>query len=197
MESEHSSLIYMMDALIDLTGDRDSGFFLNDYTHLLEIVERRKKEKKVMLVGVSYALLDLAEKFAPDLSDCIIVETGGMKGRRKELTKEELHATLRSKFNVRHIQSEYGMTELFSQAYALKDGVFNTPPWMKICVRKHNDPYDIKHQGTGGINVIDLANIYTCSFIETEDLGRLNEAGFEVLGRLDNTDLRGCNLLLD
>lgn len=196
MENNHSSLIYMVDHLIEHSSDPDSGFFLNDYEHLLEVIERRKGEKKILLIGVSYALLDLGEKYGPDLSGCIVMETGGMKGRRKEMTKTELHTQLKHMLNVDTIHSEYGMTELLSQAYSTGDERFHCPPWMKILVRDHNDPLNVRTQGSGGINVIDLANIFSCSFIATEDLGKLHSSGFEVLGRFDNSDLRGCNLLI-
>lgn len=196
MENDQSSLIYMIDHLIHLTKDRDSGFFLNDDQKLLDVIQRRKQDKKILLIGVSYALLDLAEKHNPDLSDCIVMETGGMKGKRTELTKEELHRQLRKGLNVTGIHSEYGMTELLSQAYSKSQGVFETPPWMKILIRKTTDPFEIVNEGSGGINIIDLANIHSCSFIQTEDLGKHKNSGFEVLGRLDNSDLRGCNLLI-
>ena len=148
--------------------------------------------------GVEYEkeLLDLAEKHHPNLADCIVMETGGMKGRRKELTKDELHDRLKTGLKVENIHSEYGMTELFSQAYSLEDGLFHTPPWMKILLRKPTDPFEIIQTGSGGINIIDLANIHTCSFIQTEDLGRYEGDAFKVLGRFDNSDLRGCNLLI-
>ncbi|UKN01103.1 acyl transferase [Paracrocinitomix mangrovi] len=196
LENENSSLIYMFDHLMQLSRDKESGFFLNDIDRLLEVINRRKNDKKILLIGVSYALLDLVENYQADLSGCIIMETGGMKGRRQEMTKEELHATLSKGLKVESIHSEYGMTELLSQAYSSGDGIFYTPPWMKILLRRYNDPFEIIEEGSGGINVIDLANIWSCSFIETEDLGKYNGDGFSVLGRLDNADLRGCNLLI-
>ena len=149
------------------------------------------------MLGVSFALLDLAESESPDLSGVIIMETGGMKGRRKELTRSELHYILKEKLNVNSIHSEYGMTELMSQAYSSGDGIFYTPPWMKIVIRDPQDPLCLYDQPgkTGGINIIDLANLNSCSFISTGDLGKLHEdGGFEVLGRFDNSDIRGCNL---
>ncbi|RPJ80479.1 MAG: acyl transferase, partial [Deltaproteobacteria bacterium] len=153
--------------------------------------------KKVLLLGVTYALLELAEKYAiPDFNG-IVMETGGMKGRRKEIIREELHAILSESFHVATIHSEYGMTELLSQAYSKGNGIFKTPPWMKMLIRDTNDPKSLlgDHR-TGGINIIDLANIYSCSFIATQDLGKTNSDGsFEVLGRFDNSDIRGCNLM--
>jgi phenylacetate-coenzyme A ligase PaaK-like adenylate-forming protein len=196
MDNDQSSLIYMIDQLTELTADSDSGFFLNDYDRLLEVIERKRQHKKVMLIGVSYALLDFAEKYGPDLSDCIVMETGGMKGRRRELTKEELHQELCAGFNVEAIHSEYGMTELLSQAYSFGSGIFQAPSWMRILTRQYNDPYCYVENKSGGINVIDLANIYSCSFIATQDLGRIKNDGFEILGRFDDSDLRGCNLLV-
>jgi phenylacetate-coenzyme A ligase PaaK-like adenylate-forming protein len=196
MENDHSSLIYMVDHLIELTTDKDSGFFLNDYDRLLNVVERRACEKKILIIGVSYALLDLAEKYQPDLSNCIIMETGGMKGRRRELTKEELHQRLMVGFNVNQIHSEYGMTELLSQGYSKGQQLFSAPAWMKILTRQYNDPFAYVDQKVGGINVVDLANIYSCSFIATQDLGRLSGKDFEIVGRFDDADLRGCNLLV-
>ncbi|MBD3638622.1 MAG: acyl transferase [Crocinitomicaceae bacterium] len=195
MENDQSSLIYMVDHLIELSRDKDSGFFLNDYERLIEIVQTRS-DKKIILIGVSFALMDLAEKYSPDLSSCIVMETGGMKGRRQEITRSSLHENLKSAFHVENIHSEYGMTELLSQAYAVSDGIFQSPPWMKVFLRNTTDPFQFIDKGSGGINVIDLANIYSCSFIETEDLGRYNNTGFEVLGRFDNSDIRGCNLLI-
>lgn len=196
MENNQSSLIYMFDHLMQMSGDRESGFFLNDDERLLDVIERRKADKKILLIGVSYALLDLAEKYQPNLEGTIVMETGGMKGRRKELTKEELHSQLKTGLKVQEIHSEYGMTELLSQAYSNADGIFKCPAWMKVMIRSTTDPIDFSIKGTGGINVIDLANIHTCSFIQTEDLGRFHSDGFKVLGRFDNSDLRGCNLLI-
>jgi hypothetical protein len=152
------------------------------------------------LLGVSFALLDLAEKQSPDLSGAIVMETGGMKGRRKEPIRSELHKILKEKFNVRSIHSEYGMTELLSQAYSEGEGIFYCPPWMKVIIRDPQDPLSLYTENgrTGGINIIDLANINSCSFIATGDLGKLHEdGGFEVLGRFDNSDIRGCNLLVE
>jgi phenylacetate-coenzyme A ligase PaaK-like adenylate-forming protein len=200
-ERENSSLIYMMDTLIKKSIFPESGFYNNDQQKLIKILEKVKGEgRKAILFGVSFALLDLAEKPAPDLSGIIVVETGGMKGRRKEITRQELHAILKNRFNVSTIHSEYGMTELLSQAWSKEEGLYYCPPWMKVLIRDPQDPLTIIGQAgrTGGINIIDLANINSCSFLSVNDLGKLHEdGGFEVLGRFDNSDIRGCNLLVD
>lgn len=199
MEREGSSLIYMIDDLIKKSKHPKSGFFLKNEAFLIENLQfLTKKKQKTILFGVSFALLDLAEKYKIDLSEVIIMETGGMKGRREELTREELHTIYKKSFNVNHIHSEYGMTELLSQAYSEGEGVFYTPSWMKTIIRDINDPFSFLNQNkTGGINVIDLANINSCSFIATQDLGKqFEDNGFEVLGRFDNSDIRGCNLLI-
>ena len=199
LEREGSSLIYMMDDFIKKSNHSKSGFFLNNEDFLVENLQFLiKNNQKTILFGVSFALLDLAEKYEIDLNDVIIMETGGMKGRREELTRDELHRVYKRSFNVSNIHSEYGMTELLSQAYSKGKGIFETPTWMKILIRDVNDPFSIlTHGKTGGINVIDLANIHSCSFIATQDLGRQNaKEQFEVLGRFDNSDIRGCNLLI-
>jgi len=199
-DREGSSLVYMVNKLISKSQNPLSGFYKESMNDLLPVIAtERKRNQKILLLGVSFALIDLAEKFSADLSGIFIMETGGMKGRRKELTRGELHSILKKKFNVLSIHSEYGMTELMSQAYSARDGIFYCPPWMKVVIRDPHDPLSlISEPGrTGGINIIDLANIYSCSFIETGDLGKLHEdGGFEVLGRLDNNDIRGCNLLV-
>jgi hypothetical protein len=154
----------------------------------------------MLLIGVSFALLDLAELFSPDLSGMTVMETGGMKGRRREITREELHSKLKGYFNTETIHSEYGMTELLSQAYSKGNGIYHSPPWMKVLIRDPQDPLSLitEHGKTGAINIIDLANIHSCSFIATDDLGKVYEDGsFEVLGRIDNSDIRGCNLLIE
>src|SRR5690606_8019513 len=200
MEREGSSLIYMMENLIERSEHPLSGFYLDEYDQLIQHLKTLKEQKqKTLLIGVSFALLDLAEKFQVDLSHVIIMETGGMKGRRKELTREELHRAYKHSFNAGKIHSEYGMTELLSQAYSKGDGVYQTPSWMKILIRDVNDPLLLLPEGkTGGVNIIDLANIYSCAFIATQDLGKKNnENSFEILGRFDNSDLRGCNLLIE
>jgi phenylacetate-coenzyme A ligase PaaK-like adenylate-forming protein len=201
LERENSSLVYMVDKLIKRSSCTLSGFFNNNVEELISRINKaRSQNLKILLIGVSFALLDLAEKYCPDLSDVIIMETGGMKGRRKEITREELHLILKKGLNVKSIHSEYGMTELLSQAYSKENGIFYSPPWMKIFIRDPQDPLSIISEPgvTGGINIIDLANVHSCSFLATDDLGRFhNDGGFEVLGRLDNQDIRGCNLLID
>jgi len=199
LERQGSSLIAMMDHFIRQSDSPHSGFYLNNEAELLQKLELlRKDSRKTILWGVSFALLDLAEAHEVDLSHCLIVETGGMKGRRKEVTREELHQFLCRRFNVPAISSEYGMTELMSQAYSLKNGYYSTPSWMKVLVRDINDPFlMVGKTKTGILNVIDLANFHSCAFIETQDLGLLSQQGyFEVLGRADNSDVRGCNLLV-
>lgn len=199
IEQQNSSLVFMVKKLIELSGHPDSGFYLynNDELHTkLNMLEA--KQQKTILIGVTFALLDLIEKFSFALKNTIIIETGGMKGRRKEMVREELHLILCDGFGVEKIYSEYGMTELFSQAWSLGNGIFETPPWMRVLIRDVNDPFSFFHKSkTGGINVIDLANIDSCCFIATQDLGRtFNNGAFEVLGRFDNADIRGCNLLI-
>ena len=194
IEQGDSSLIYMVNELIKISGNQ-SQFIPNDITKMSYIFNKLKN-KKVLLIGVSYALLEMAEQKDWDFSNWTIMETGGMKGKRKELTRGELHHILKSAFNVNTIHSEYGMTELLSQAYCQKDGYFSTPPWMKVKIREVNDPFSYCPENkTGGINIIDLANINSCSFIATDDLGKKNEKGFKVLGRFDQSDVRGCNQL--
>ena len=198
-EREGSSLIYMVDDLISKSKHEQSGFYLNDYESLSKRLQKLEKEgQKTILFGVSYALLDLAEQFPQKLEHTIIIETGGTKGKRKEMLKEELHQNLKAAFSLDVIHSEYGMSELLSQSYSNGEGIFKSPPWKKILIRDTNDPLSIIGDNkTGGINVIDLANIYSCPFIATQDLGKTFEDGtFIVLGRFDNSDLRGCNLLL-
>lgn len=200
-EREGSSLVYMVDKLIARSHNHLSGFYKENIEDLIETINQAKAEKhKTLLIGVSFALLDLAEKQSQDLSEIIVMETGGMKGRRKELTRSELHKILKEKFKVSSIHSEYGMTELLSQAYSKGDGIFYCPPWMKVMIRDPLDPLTIYSEAekTGGINIIDLANINSGSFIATGDLGKLHDdGGFEVLGRFDNSDIRGCNLLIE
>jgi hypothetical protein len=199
LERSGSSLIAMMDYFIRKDRSGHSGFYLNNEDDLrAKIDELKKSEKQVILWGVSFALLDLAEKSEVDLSSCLIMETGGMKGRRKEWVREELHSFLCDRFNVKTIHSEYGMTELLSQGYSRGNGYFQLPSWMKIQIRELNDPFQIVGEGKiGGVNIIDLANAHSCCFIETEDLGRISEkTSFEILGRADNSDIRGCNLLV-
>lgn len=195
LENQQSSLIYMVDHLIEKSNHHMSGYYLNNPQQIKGIVDEYKGDKNVLIIGVSYALLDLAETKI-DLSGTVVMETGGMKGRRKEMTKAELHQTLSRAFNLIDIHSEYGMTELLSQAYSIANQRFITPPWMKVLLRDRTDPFSFRSNGSGAVNVIDLANIFSCSFIETEDLGRIHSDGFEILGRLDQSDIRGCNLLV-
>ncbi|RRQ50374.1 acyl transferase [Maribacter algicola] len=198
LERDGSSLIYMVNDLIDKSKHPFSGFFLNDLSKLASVLKELEAQKqKTLLIGVSFALLDFADAFKLELEHTIVMETGGMKGRRKELIRKELHEQLKQGFGVKHIHSEYGMTELLSQAYSLGDSLFECPPWMKILVRDTEDPLSLLPKAkTGGINVIDLANVNSCSFIATQDLGKLYESGkFEVLGRFDHSDIRGCNLM--
>ncbi len=199
LERDGSSLIYMVDSLLKQSEHPKSGYFLHDLRQLHQTLTALKEAgQKTILIGVTYALLDFVEQFELDFPNLIVMETGGMKGKRKELVREELHQLLCKGFGVAKIHSEYGMTELLSQAYSDGDGLFRCPPWMKILLRDTYDPLAIiGNKQTGGINVIDLANINSCSFIATQDLGKLHEDGsFEVLGRFDNSDIRGCNLLV-
>lgn len=200
LERDGSSLIYMTQKLIEKSNHPKSGFYLHNIDELAEVlILLEKQQQPTLLIGVSYALLNLFEKHQMQLNHTIIMETGGMKGKRKELTREELHEFINQSSGVKQVHSEYGMTELLSQAYAKKNGIYSTPPWMKILIKDINDPFEtLCFNKTGAINVIDLANKYSCSFIATHDLGRLHSTGnFEVLGRFDNSDIRGCNLLVD
>ncbi|WP_414000350.1 acyl transferase [Flavobacterium sp. W1B] len=199
LEREGSSLIYMVEDLIKLSNQPESGFYLHNHDELIKkLIELDQAGQNVILIGVTYALLDLIEKQQFQLQNTIIMETGGMKGKRKEMIREELHQQLCEGFGVSAIHSEYGMTELLSQAYSLGEGVFECPSWMQILIRDTEDALSYIPQGkTGGINVIDLANINSCSFIATQDLGKKNpNNSFEVLGRFDNSDIRGCNLMV-
>jgi phenylacetate-coenzyme A ligase PaaK-like adenylate-forming protein len=199
LERKGSSLIFMVDDLIRKSNNLDSGFYLNNLDELAKkLVELNESNKKVLLIGVSFALLDLVEKYQFNLSNAIVMETGGMKGRRKELIRNELHSILQEGFGVNKIHSEYGMTELLSQAYSKGNGVFETPPWLKILIRDTEDALTILPKNkNGGINIIDLANYNSCSFIATQDLGKVFENNtFEVIGRFDNSDIRGCNLMV-
>ena len=198
LERAHSSLVYMVNELIKLSGHIESGFYLDDFLKLDEVLKKLEKEKQpVWLIGVSFALIDFAEAFPQNLKQTTVIETGGMKGRKKELTREELHEALTTQLGISGIHSEYGMTELLSQAYAVKEGIFRCPPWMKVLVADEEDPTALKETGTGILHIIDLANLYSCSFIATEDLGEVFEDGsFKVLGRIDISARRGCSLLL-
>ncbi len=197
---QNASLVYMANRLIEESGHPHSGFYLHDLEGLSEKIRLMvDRGDRILLLGVSFALLDLAGFFSMPLKNTIVMETGGMKGRRREMVREELHQLLCQAFQQEAIHSEYGMTELFSQAYSKGMGLFSCPPWMRVLIREDNDPLElIGYRRGGGINVIDLANLYSCSFIATQDLGRVHPGGqFEVLGRFDNSDVRGCNLLVD
>jgi phenylacetate-coenzyme A ligase PaaK-like adenylate-forming protein len=199
LEREGSSLVYMVNRLIEKSNHPQSGFYLNQYAELQQLLQELKTQKqKTILIGVTFALLDMAESFPMNFPDLIVMETGGMKGRRKEIVREELHQLLSRGFGVEKIHSEYGMTELLSQAYSKGDGLFDCPSWMRISIREINDPKQLVKDGiTGGVNIIDLANYYSCSFISTQDLGKIHSNNqFEIVGRFDNADLRGCNLLV-
>jgi len=223
LERGNSSLVFMMNALIRESGRSQSGFYLFEYEKLYKTLkELEERKQKTLLLGVTFALLDFAEQYPLPLQYTTIVETGGMKGRRKEMIRSELHECLKDKFQVKFIHSEYGMTELLSQSYSGKDGIFHGPPWMKVLIRDEEDPLQVDSQESivdsresivgseaglstidlrlpskrGIINVIDLANIYSCSFIATDDAGKLySDGSFEVLGRIDNSDIRGCSLM--
>lgn len=206
LERNNSSLVFMVNELIELSGHPLGGFYLDEYDKLVAVLKELKEQRqKTLLIGVTFGLLDFAEKYAtskiPGLFDhTIIMETGGMKGRRKEMIRQEVHTILKNSFDVPVIHSEYGMTELLSQAYSNGNGIFSCLPWMKIVVRDDEDPFEIKNvaagKTSGAINIIDLANIYSCSFIASDDAGRLYPDGsFEVIGRMDNSDLRGCSLM--
>lgn len=194
LERKGSSLVMMADSLISQCGA--GGFYLDDYEALL--ADMAACGKPTILLGVTYALLELAERYSPDLHESIIMETGGMKGRREELPKNELHRRLCKAFGAERIHSEYGMAELSSQAYSLGGGIFRTPPWMRVTVRDVNDPFDILPSGSrGGVNIIDLANLHSCAFIQTEDMGRtFPDGSFTIEGRIDRSEIRGCNLLV-
>ena len=198
LERKHSSLVYMVDKLIKVSGHAQSGFYLDDFVKLNEVLHDLENQKqKVWFIGVSFALTDFAIAYPQQLNSTIVLETGGMKGRKEELTRNELHQLLREHLGTSTIHSEYGMTELLSQAYSIKEGVFKCPPWMKVMVAEEEDPTAIKEIGRGVLHIIDLANIYSCSFIATEDIGEVFEDGsFTVLGRLDASARRGCSLLV-
>ena len=199
LEREGSSLVFMVNEWIEKSNKKESGFYLNNLEALAKtLLKLDQKGEKVLLIGVSFALLDLIESYQFNLKNTIIMETGGMKGRRKEIIRTELHELLKNGFGVTKIHSEYGMTELLSQAYSKGNGIFKTPKWMKIIIRDTEDALTIfPHNKAGGINIIDLANVNSCSFIATQDLGKtFNDGSFEIIGRFDNSDIRGCNLLV-
>jgi len=198
-EQGNSSLIYMLEKLMQLSNNPDNGFYLYNHSQLVDkLSELEKRNKKTILFGVSFALIDFFENYHINLKNTAIIETGGMKGRKKEIVREELHKIIKTATGLKHIHSEYGMTELLSQAYAKTENKYANPTWMKILIRDANDPFSYLPKGqSGGINIIDSANIYSCSFIETKDLGKLHpDNTFEVLGRFDNSDIRGCNLMV-
>ncbi|HEX5026935.1 MAG TPA: acyl transferase [Agriterribacter sp.] len=201
LERRHSSLVMMVDELIKKSGHPHSGFYLYEHTTLADTLqELERQQQKTLLVGVTFALLDFAEQYPMPLKHTIVMETGGMKGRKKEMTRMEVHALLKQAFQLQRIHSEYGMTELLSQAYSKGDGIFYCPKWMKILLRNDDDPFEMispdAKSAKGVINVIDFANINSCSFIATEDAGKLyTDGGFEVTGRIDNSDIRGCSLM--
>ena len=200
LERKGSSLVSMASHFIEKSGSEHSGFYLYNHDELLQKLKLLSKDsKKVLLLGVTFALLDLAEKkeLFPNAENLIVMETGGMKGRRKEMIRDEVHQILKESFHVDKIHSEYGMTELMSQAYSKGDGKYTLPLSLRVMLRDVNDPLEWTNRSQGGINVIDLANFHSCSFIETQDLGRIDDRGFlEVLGRFDNSEIRGCNLLV-
>lgn len=198
LERRHSSLVVMVDELIRQSGHAASGFYLYEHEKLHSLLqELEAKGQKTILIGVTFALLDFAEKFPLPLKHTIVMETGGMKGRREEITRQQVHDILKAAFGLPAIHAEYGMTELLSQAYSTGAGILHCPPWMKALVREEDDPFAIRQEGSGILNVIDLANIYSCSFIATEDVARVYDDGsFEVQGRMDNSDIRGCSLMV-
>ena len=198
LERQNSSLVVMVNEMIKLSRHADSGFYLYEYDKLAQVLQALEKQgQKTILIGVTFALLDFAEQYPMPLQHTVIMETGGMKGRRREMTRDEVHLLLTTAFQTHAIHSEYGMTELLSQAYSYGNGIFNCPPWMKVLVRQDDDPLDVRLTGSGVLNVIDLANLYSCSFIATDDVGTvMPDSSFEVLGRIDTSDIRGCNLLI-
>jgi hypothetical protein len=198
LQQKHSSLVKMVDELIAQTNHPQSGFYLHEYEKLFTVLqELEHNHQKTLLIGVTYALLDFAAQYPLKLSLTTIMETGGMKGRRKELTRNEVHDILKKQFQVQHIHSEYGMSELLSQAYSKQDGRFYCPPWMRVFIRGEDDPLLVKTSGKGALNIIDLANANSCAFIATEDVGEVfSDGSFTVAGRLDGSDIRGCSLMV-
>ncbi len=198
LERNNSSLVVMVDELICLSGQEFSGFYLYEHDNLYRVLEElERRGQKTLLIGVTFALLDFAEKYSLSLHRTVVMETGGMKGRRREMTRPELHDFLSERLGLQSIHAEYGMTELLSQAYSSGGGLFKTVPWMKVLVRQDDDPLIVMEEGEGILNMIDLANLYSCSFVATEDLGKVYADGsFQVSGRVDNSDIRGCSLLV-
>jgi hypothetical protein len=200
LERQGSSLVYMVEKLMAQSAQPDNGFYLHNFSELHNRLQRLQQQgKKTLLIGVSYALLDFVAQYPLHFPELTVMETGGMKGKREELPKQELHRVLCKGFGVAHIHSEYGMTELLSQAYSKGNGIFYAPPWMRVCIRDQRDPFARVPAGTlGGVNIIDLANVYSCAFIETQDLGkRYPDGSFEIAGRFAQSDVRGCNLLYE
>lgn len=198
LERKNSSLVYMVEKLIQASNHKQSGFYLNEFSKLNEVIQALESQKqKTWLIGVSFGLLDFCEAYPQSLHYTTVVETGGMKGRKEELTKQALHGVFKEKLGVEKVHSEYGMTELLSQAYSFGDGIYKCPPWMKVLVGDESDPTSLQYEGKGVLHVIDLANLYGCSFIATEDIGEVHPDGtFKILGRIDNSDRRGCSLLV-
>lgn len=198
LERTGSSLVWMVDEWMRISNHPENGFYLYEFEKLRELLLKLESRKqRTLLIGVSFALLDFAEKYTMQLSHSIVMETGGMKGRREEITRPELHQLLKEKLGVTRVHSEYGMTELLSQAYSTGEGIYQPVPWMKMLVRDEDDPLTIRESGEGLLNIIDLANRYSCSFISTDDVAKLYEDGsFEILGRMDNSDIRGCSLMV-
>ena len=198
LERSHSSLVFMVNELITASGHPDSGFYLYEHAALASALERLEAAgQKTLLIGVTFALLDFAERYPLTLKHTVVMETGGMKGRRTEITREELHAVLRERLGVPTVHAEYGMTELLSQAYSSGGGVFRCPAWMKVVIRSEDDPLEVRTSGSGLINIVDLANIWSCAFIATDDVGVVGPDGsFAVVGRVDHSDIRGCSLLV-
>jgi len=198
MERRHSSLVYMVEELVKRSGHPASGFYLYEHERLAQqLALLEQSAQQTMLFGVTFGLLDFADQYALNLTHTVVMETGGMKGRREEWTREQVHGWLKERWGLGAIHSEYGMTELLSQGYSKGNGIFYSVPWMRLYVRDEDDPLNIREQGKGVLNIIDMANIYSCAFIGTEDVGTVYpDGGFEVLGRLDNSDIRGCSLML-
>jgi hypothetical protein len=197
LQQKNSSLIKMVDELIKLSTHKHSGFYLDEHENLHTVLQQLEaQQQKTLLIGVTFALVDFAERFPMQLSSTTVMETGGMKGRRKEITRNEVHDILKKKLGVKHIHSEYGMSELLSQAYSKADGRFYCPPWMKVFVRDEDDPLFVRSKGKGALNIIDLANANSCAFIATDDVGEVLGDSFTVAGRLDGSDIRGCSLMV-
>ena len=198
LERKNSSLVFMVDELIRQSNNEHSNFYLYEFAKLQHVLKKLEDEQqKTLLIGVTFALLDFSQQFPFHLKNTIVMETGGMKGRRKEMTREEVHEILCNNFQIRQIHSEYGMTEILSEAYSKGKGKFFCPPWMRVLVRDEEDPLLVKEYGRGVLNIVDLANFYSCSFIATDDTGTVHEDGsFEVHGRIDNSDIRGCSLMV-